>query len=188
MLSAEEIELLNSDPELIALRASLSAARLESAKAEAEQTEREAAFDESIDRPLAELRKSGKVYAGWCQSWQVVLNHEKQLMVSLDQLAERLLWVEEDEDSTRETIENNFDASLGELAVAEGKAIRYILESVAWAEDWLQERDKEWAAWRLAASQQKHEICFARAERKVADEGEISRLERRLAELGVVDF
>jgi hypothetical protein len=182
-LSAEELELLRTDPELLQLQKELADRRVADARAELDDMERTAALDEAVEAPLAALRDSGKAWRAWSSSWAVLIDHEKALLKSLEQLAERLMWVEEDEEGSRCRVAAAFAASLSSLKSAELKARRHLLDSVAWADDWMAVRDGEWAEWRQRAAAQKHEICFAREERRVADEAEIERLERREREL-----
>ena len=182
-LSHEEVELLSTDPELLELRRELAAKRVADAQAELEHEELEAALDDQIEGPMMELEQEGYTWRAWSSSWSVVLEREKLLLKSLEKLAERLMWVEEDEEARRVVIEEQFNQSIESIAVVERKARRYLLESVAWAGDWMASRDAEWAVGRAAAAAQKHEICFAQAERRRADEDEIRRLERRELEL-----
>lgn len=178
-LTDEERELLATDSELQAHRKSLRVARDEDALLERLELERQAKLDATIEGPLVALREAGRPWREWCSTWAMYKEQEGVFLASVQDLCERLLWLEESEGELREsTVLNTQRTEWESLLNWEKEKRKYVQKSGAWQEAFLLQYDERWSQERELAQKMKVSILFEPTEED-KDNAEIARLLER---------
>lgn len=174
MYTDEELELLRSDPELIALQYDIRNDRLRQEEAEVAELERQRELDDAIESPLRRLREKGRVWAEWSAQWWDHTAYDRALQQGIELLAEVLLWVEDEELTERERFEEEWQREWEHIHQTERTRYRVITE---WLTVWEEGRDTQWATERHAHTSAVERTLWYMSHGAAADAAEIAKWE-----------
>eukprot|EP00744_Colponema_vietnamica_P022059 GILI01031639.1.p1 GENE.GILI01031639.1~~GILI01031639.1.p1 ORF type:complete len:185 (-),score=14.26 GILI01031639.1:59-613(-) len=180
-LTNEERELLK-DPAIAEMLFALKSEREEQNRKQEHERLRQEKLDTSMVESFEKLTAKGKVGREWVETWKSFKEAEALLLSKMRTLSEKLLWLEDDEQSSREkcSVENNQQRS--EIQTLESEKRQWLCNNDKWRQEFETNFSQQWQAERYEVTAKRNEYLNARSEADI-DEETINNLKEKLRSL-----
>lgn len=181
-LSDEERDLLNSDPELVALRQALQSERDAVIKAEEVEHSRQCKLDEEMQASYDLLISKKRIHNDWKETWKTFTEEEALLLSKMRNVCEKLLFVEDEEEEKREAVEMAFRNSLAAVKKFQIEKRQLLIDSSTWQHQFNATYEAGWAIERALVREGRDAFVAAKTQAEL-DEEEIAALKARVGRL-----